>query len=187
MDTFRWISVVVSMILGLGVTRLLTSAVTVFRARRRARIDHLPLVWAAAIFAQQIVFWWSLEEVSNIVDRWSLAEFLLLVGLVLTLFLAAALVLPPSEMAEGESLRTFFEQDGNWAALALAAFNALAILANRVLWGDGAWSIAAGLNLALVATALAGMARARRVQVAAAALYLALVVCGAAVLAPTSY
>jgi hypothetical protein len=74
------------MILGLGIARLLTSTVTVFRACRRVKIDYLPLVWSTGIFIQQIIFWWSLQELSTLVAKWSLAGFLLLVGMVLALF-----------------------------------------------------------------------------------------------------
>ena len=130
MDTFRWIAVVVSMILGLGVTRLLSSAVAVFKSRRRAAVDWLPLVWALVIFVQQIDFWWSLEELSILVPKWTFAEFLMLVALVLVLFLAAALILPQAEMERGDTLRGFFDRDGRYALLALAVFSLLAILAN---------------------------------------------------------
>jgi len=41
LDTFRWIATVFSMILGLGVARLLTGAVAVFRARGSAVLDTL--------------------------------------------------------------------------------------------------------------------------------------------------
>jgi hypothetical protein len=48
MDTFRWVAVGLSMILGLGVTRLLTSAVSVIRSRHHAEVHWMPLVWAAS-------------------------------------------------------------------------------------------------------------------------------------------
>jgi len=45
MDSFRWVAVVLSIILGLGVTRLLSSAVEVFRSRNQAHLDWVPLAW----------------------------------------------------------------------------------------------------------------------------------------------
>jgi hypothetical protein len=187
MDTFRWISVVLSMILGLGVARLLVSAVGIFRARHRATLDWPPLVWAATIFVQQIAFWWSLEEASGLVTKWSLPAFLLLVGLVLALFLAAALILPFNEMAEGESLRTFFEADGRWALVALAAFNAIAILANWAIWGEGPLSESVRINLVLAIVPLAGFLGSRRVQAVAAMAYLIIAIWGLLKLLPLAY
>ena len=187
MDTFRWIATVFSMILGLGVARLLASAVAVFRARRRAHLDWVPLVWAVFIFFQQLAFWWSMEELAAMAAHWSFTSFLMLVGLVLALFLAAALVLPPSEIAEGDDLRDYFETDGRWSLLAVAVFNGLAIVVNHVYWGTALLSPATLLNLALGVLPLVVFAGSRRVQIIGTALYVPFGLYTAAQLLPTSY
>jgi hypothetical protein len=187
MDTFRWIAVVVSMILGLGVARLLTSVVGVFRALDRASLDWLPLVWAAAIFVQQIAFWWSLEDAAGRVTTWTLPSFLMLVALVLALFLAAALILPANDMAEGDSLRASFEKDGRWALLALAGFNAVVILANWVIWRGDPLSESVRLNVALTLVPLAGFFGSRRVQAIAAVVYALVAIWGVIELSPAEY
>ncbi|MCX5515310.1 hypothetical protein C3941_21715 [Kaistia algarum] len=187
MDTFRWIAVVFSMILGLGVARLLTSGAAVFRARRRAEIDWIPLVWAGFIFLQQITFWWSLEELATMMPKWTFGSFLLLVGLVLALFLAAALILPPSEIAEGESLRRYFEADGRWSLIAVAVFNGLALLINLLFWGTPVLSAATFLNLALGLLPILVFAGSRRVQMLGTVLYVPVGLYAAAQLLPTSY
>ncbi len=187
MDTFRWIAVVVSMILGLGVARLLTGVVAVFRARDRAALDWLPLVWAAAIFIQQIAFWWSLEDAAGRVTTWTLPTFLLLVTLVLALFLAAALVLPANDMAEGDSLRAMFEKDGRFALLALGAFNAVVILANWVIWREDPLSESVRLNVALTVVPVAGFLGSRRIQAIAAVVYIAVAIWGVIELSPAAY
>lgn len=186
MDTFRWISVVVSMILGLGVARLLTGGVTLFRARHRVEIDWLPLVWAAAIFVQQIGLWWALEELASLVPKWTFASFLLLVGLVLTLFVAAALVLP-SDTAEDDSLRLSFERDGRFALLAVTAFNGIAELANLMFWNQPLISMGNALNAAMMAVPLIAFFGSRRVQAIATIGYLLLALLGARELLPMSY
>lgn len=187
MDTFRWIAVVVSMILGLGVTRLLSSAVAVFKSRHRANMDSLPLIWAAVIFVQQVDFWWSLEELAVLIPRWSFAEFLMLVGLVLLLFLAAALILPQAEMEAGDGLRDHFDQDGRFALLALAMFSLLALVANLIFWGATIVSIATAINLLLFGSALVAMMRSRTVQLAACGVYVLVALAGIFQLSPASY
>jgi hypothetical protein len=187
MDTFRWIAIVVSMILGLGVARLLSGLVAVFRSRGQAALDWPPLVWAAAIFIQQIAFWWSLEDAAGQVATWTLPAFLMLVALVLALFLAAALVLPAEPLAAGDSLRASFEKDGRWALLALAAFNAVVILANWVIWRADPFSESVRLNLALAVVPLAGFLGSRRVQAIAAVVYAAVAIWGVIELSPAAY
>ena len=72
MKNFDWIAVVVSLILGLGVARLLISVVSIFQARRRVVLDWPPLIWAATIFLESVAFWWSLEESASRVTAWTL-------------------------------------------------------------------------------------------------------------------
>lgn len=183
MDTFRWIAVIVAMILGLGVARLLVSAVGIFRARRRATLDWVPLVWAATIFLQEVAFWWNLEEAASRVTAWTLPSFLLLVALVLALFLAASLILPFDEMTEGKSLRTFFEEDGRWALLALAAFNGAVALINFVARSGGKLNEQIVVNLLLATAALATFLGSRQIQVIASLACLPIIVWGIARLA----
>ncbi len=187
MDTFRWMSSVFSMILGLGVARILASAVAVLRARRRASLDWLPLAWAGFIFVQQLTLWWSLEDLANLSSHWTYFQFLILVALVLTLFVAAASVLPPSEIAKDESLRLFFEQDGRFGLIALAAFNLTALAINHIFWSSTSTSAGDGLNLLLTVLPLLGFFGTRRVQVAVTLLYLPTIATAVLLLSPNSY
>jgi hypothetical protein len=182
MDTFRWIAVIVAMILGLGLARLLISAIGIFHARRRARLDWLPMVWAATIFLQEVAFWWNLEEAASRVTNWTLPSFLMLVALVLALFLAAALILPFNELKAGESLRTFFEQDGRWALVALASFN-LGVGALNLRRGGGEITENVVLNLVFAAMALAAFFGPRRVQALASLACFPIIVWGVSRLA----
>ena len=115
MNTFRWISVALSLILGFGVTRLLSAGVAMFRSRTVAKLDWIPLVWAACIFFWQIQFWWAVIELPLLITTWDIREFMMLLGLALLMFLSAALVLPASELSEGEKLYDSFTRDGHWA------------------------------------------------------------------------
>ncbi len=187
MDTFRWISVTISMILGLGAARLLTGAVAVFHVRHRVKLDWVPLVWAASIFVQHIDLWWSLEELSVLVPKWWLGGFFLLVGLTLSLFLSAALILPSSTIAEEESLRQFFEHDGRWALLALSVFNILAIVANAVLWSESLLSGSSALNLVLSVLPLIALVGSRRVLAAITLIYLTVSLVAVVTFSPASY
>lgn len=186
MDTFRWLSTVVSIILGLGIARLLTGAVALFHARYSVRFDWIPLTWAFAVFIQQIGFWWSLEELASIVPKWTLVSFLMLVALVLVLFLAAALVMPPIDHNRTEFLRDFFEADGRWALLMLAAFNILALMANRVFWHQPIMSLDVGFNALLAGLAIATFLGRRPMQAAATVAYVATVIVTIALVAPSA-
>ncbi|HIE5335828.1 TPA: hypothetical protein ACXNPF_005939, partial [Pseudomonas aeruginosa] len=62
MENFHILATVLSMILGLSITRVLLCAMTVFRIRRTAQPDWVALAWALVLFLFQLQFWWALND-----------------------------------------------------------------------------------------------------------------------------
>ena len=135
LSPFRWIAVTLSLILGFGVTRLLSAAVAMFRSRSDAHLDWIPLVWAGCIFLWQIQFWWAVIELPSLIQVWYVGQYLILPGLGLLLFVPAARVLPSSELAAGERLSESFERDGHWALPCLSTYFLVAFFADWHFWG----------------------------------------------------
>lgn len=143
MNNFPIVATVLSMILGLSVTRLLLGALTVFRIRRSAAPDWVALVWAVMLFSTQLDFWWAVNSLPAIKVTFTFAEFLLLVLLALSLFVSAALLLPSRSEDEQSGLRVYFEQDGRYALLSLSTYLVLGLIVNVMffqatpiaLWG----------------------------------------------------
>lgn len=173
MQEFRWISVVMAMILGLGVTRLLTGLIAVFRSRLRAEIDWLPVAWAVSIFMTQLQFWWGMNKDAVVIARWTFMEFTAAATLPMMLFVTAALLLPPNEMGKGDSLRRFFQVEGRFALVALALYNAMTIGANVILFGASPFALWALADVPMIVLPLLAFFAARRaIGVAATLLYL---------------
>jgi hypothetical protein len=147
------------MVLGLGITQLLASAVEAFRARQRIAFHWIPAAWAAAIFAWQMQFIWAIYEL-RAVTHWTAGRFLLLLVMALLLFVAGALAVPRSRPEGPSSAWEQFLRDGRWALACLAAFFLLAFLSNPILFGVPLWALPNPLDLGLaailVATLLAG-------------------------------
>lgn len=134
MSNFPIVATVLSMILGLSVTRLLLGALTVFRIRRVAAPDWVALVWAVMLFMTQLQFWWAVNALSAVKQTFSFLEFLLLVMLTLSLFVTAALLLPSRSEDEQHGLRVYFEQDGRYALLSLSTYLCLGLIVNVTLF-----------------------------------------------------
>lgn len=134
MSNFPIVATILSMILGLSVTRLLLGALTVFRIRRVAAPDWVALVWAVTLFATQLDFWWAVNSLPQIKSTFSFAEFLLLVLLSLSLFVSSALLLPSRSEDEQNGLRVYFEQDGRYALLSLSTYLFLGLIVNVFLF-----------------------------------------------------
>src|SRR5947207_11832704 len=101
MDAFSYLSVLLSVIVGLGVTQLLTAAGRLIRHRDRVRVDWLPLLWAAVLLLVFVQVWWSMFGLRSYED-WTFVGFLLILSQTCTLYMMAAVVLP--EQVEGPML-----------------------------------------------------------------------------------
>lgn len=188
MNHFKDVSAILSVVLALGITRVLTAFVLVFRSRRKARLDWIPIAWAASIFLWQLQYAWATVELPGLVSTWKVTDFLDLLALVLLLFLSAALVLPSSELAEGEDLRTSFERDGRWALVCLSGYFLWSMAINWHFWHMGPLSPTGALSAALALAPIAFLvSRRRRVQAIITVTYIALSVLGAYVFSPRAY
>jgi hypothetical protein len=147
---FEYLSIGVSLVLGLGVTLLLTSLLAAFRARRHVRMDWIPFAWAGYILAIQAQYFWAMWGLNARVEEWTVMSFglpLLLAGII---FVAAALVLPSGHGEYPADLGIYFEQDGRWAVAALVARGAVAVLANSLVYNAGQASGEAVITPALI-------------------------------------
>ena len=153
--SFGWVAVALSLVLGIGVTRLLSSGVAVFKARGRVRLDWVPLTWASCIFVWQLQYWWAIGELQGLIATWTIVHFLILLTLALLLFLAAALVLPSAELVSDIGVAGAFERDGRWALTCLSAYFWFSLFANWHFWKASPISVGGAINVALAAAPLA--------------------------------
>jgi hypothetical protein len=166
---------VLSMVLGLGVTRLLLGLITVFRIRRQAKLDWVPLVWSLCLFLTQLEYWWAINQLPASRPSFSFLDFVSLVVLTLALFAASALLLPSRPEDEAMDLRQYFETEGRFALLAMAIFSGLGFLANLVFFEAPLIALWSLLDLPIMGLLLLGfLANRRAVQATTACLYLPL-------------
>ncbi|WP_285415596.1 hypothetical protein [Pseudomonas sp. efr-133-TYG-5] len=172
MSNFPIVATVLSMILGLSVTRLLLGALTVFRIRRTAAPDWVALVWAVMLFATQLDFWWAVNSLPSIKSTFSFAEFLLLVLLALSLFVSSALLLPSRSEDEQNGLRIYFEQDGRYALLSLSTYLVLGLVVNVTLFQASPLALWGILDLVMIVLPIgAFLAKSRRTYAGITLLY----------------
>src|SRR3954471_23039506 len=87
-DAFSYLSVLLSIIIGLGVTQLLTAVGRLIRHRDRVRVDWLPLLWAAVLLVIFVQVWWSMFGLRNY-REWNFVSFLLVLAQTCTLYMMA--------------------------------------------------------------------------------------------------
>lgn len=161
MQNSHWVTSTIVMVLSLGMTRMLASAVSLFRARHHSKMDWIPFVWASCLFFSLLDFSWVLTPLGEAQKDWSFSHFLWLFGLSLLLFVASALILPP-DLAKGESLRHSFERDGRWALAFFGSYQFLATGADWYFFGANPWGLVGIVNGFLGILALAMLFARRR-------------------------
>lgn len=182
-NTFHWISTILSLVMGLGATRLLSGLIIAFRMRRAAPLDWLPVAWAGIIFLAMVQFWWAIHDLPGSAHTLGFATYTLLVGLILLLFASAGLLLPAAENKSHTSLRGFFQDEGRYGLLALAGYYVLALFANVALFHADPASREMLVLVPMLALPIMAFFAGRKLQVAITLIYVLLAVYDAVVAA----
>ena len=113
MDPFSYLTVLVSIILGLGITQLLTGVGRMLNARMRVR-QYWPVnLWVALLLLIHIQAWWAMFELRSHAT-WTFTAFLVVLLLPIVLYLAAALVLPEFAGEAPIDLRANYYAHARW-------------------------------------------------------------------------
>ena len=127
MDSFSYLSVFISLILGLAVTHLLTGVAALIRSRRELRLWWPTPLWMATTFLIQVQTWWALFTLRKI-EHWSFAEFLIVLLQPVAIFMMTALIIPRTVAGKTADLKNEYFREFRWffSALLLALIASLA-------------------------------------------------------------
>lgn len=134
MSIFEYVIAALLLVLGLGITQLLSDAVDTFRSRQRINLHWIPLAWVGLVFVWQIQFIWAIFELNELIKSWTAAKFIVLLFMTLLLFVAGALIVPKVSSDESPDSWEQFLQDGRWSLIFMSCFFLLAFLANPLLF-----------------------------------------------------
>ncbi|NND00916.1 MAG: hypothetical protein HKN85_12110 [Gammaproteobacteria bacterium] len=103
MNQFEYISVAVSLVLALGITRLLEGLPIIFQGNRRYWVHWL---WCLVVGINFAIMWWIFWNYRNVAD-WNLGKFLMVL-LYPALGFVVASVLMPKEAKKDTDWRAYF-------------------------------------------------------------------------------
>ncbi len=93
MSPFEYVIVLISIILGLGITTILTGVAELIKHTRPIKLYAPYLIWIALIFVLHIQEWWISYQLMS-VKVWTLQQFLLIVFYPINLYILAHLLFP---------------------------------------------------------------------------------------------
>lgn len=122
-DSFQHILTLISIIIGLGMTQILTNINLLIKERRNVRFHWLPLYWAVGTFFLQVQWWWGIYK-SRGIDSWDFLFFTFMILNPISMYLASGCVLPKPQPGVPVDLRQHYKENQRWFFL-LSACNPL--------------------------------------------------------------
>ncbi len=128
MTIFEFLSVAASIVLALGLGKLISSIPYVFDAHKRDWLHALAFV---TLIAGQFLAWWRIWPL-NSVAHWNILGFAILMGTPLSLYLAAT-ALVSSNPDRVASWKEYFSENSRWLFSAFIAVWIFGILRSYIL------------------------------------------------------
>lgn len=151
MTEFELLAVPISLVLGLGITKMLGALAIAIRNRKEVQFHWLPVAWASWIFlvcVQFFFYMWDLY-VMEVPFTWSVFGPLLWHSILL--FLAAGLVLPGTDVrGASASLLDDFQEHGRLALIPFGIVTLDSIVQNVFQYGDKWLGEANVLNMVFI-------------------------------------
>jgi hypothetical protein len=106
-SAFEYVTILVSIILGLGITKILSSLAELLYDFRKVKFFWVHTIWVILILYIHIQEWFILYELKGY-PAWKLPVFLFVILYPITLFLAASMLFPVINKDEAVDLKVFF-------------------------------------------------------------------------------
>lgn len=164
MNAFDYLTVLISIVLGLAIANVLTRLATVVTARERVDLYWPPVVWAVWLFFISVQHWWA-EWGLRHTQTWTFGTFWLELLVPVDLFLLSTLVLPERGENHKLDLGEWYFRNLRWFFGIMFFLPALSIASELARSGRMSSSLNLGFLLAFDAViAVAYLLRSRRAQ-----------------------
>ena len=135
MSPFEYAIVLVSLILGLGITTILTGIAGWIRVgTTQSKVYYPYMIWIISVFVMHFHEWWESYSLMNYVHEWSLLLFLFLILYPIVLYLLANLLFPEQHSSEFDS-RTYYLENWRKFFVAVLGLVTLSFIQNVFLTG----------------------------------------------------
>ena len=170
-DQFQHVMVLISIIIGLGITNLLlglSGAIErLTESTRPLRISWATIFWLAYLFFLMVLFWWWEFRLLDLLKQWSLWNYFLVICFAVVLFLQVALLIP-RDWDKVDDMNEYFLAKRRWFYSVFALSLIIDLIDSYMKGGlayiNGTGILSWGFNLAGLAAAVVGF-RSTRIRV----------------------
>src|SRR5262245_20966678 len=107
MSPFEFVTVLISIILGLGITQIMSGVADIIHQWKSVRLYWPHLLWVALVFVLHVQEWWLIYELKT-VTTWRLPMFLFQVLYPICLFILARILFPMSTDEHATDMKGFY-------------------------------------------------------------------------------
>jgi len=133
MDRFEYVMVLLSIIVGLGITELLTNVARQIQLRGRSKFYWVHALLIIAVFVSLLQQWWEGWDQQN-VETWSFHIMLLMLGGPIGLYILTHLLYP--KQLDGADFKEFYYESPRTFYLIAAATAIIGTAYRPVAFGD---------------------------------------------------
>lgn len=152
MDAFSYLSVLLSIILGLAITQVLKGFRGLMQARARLRTYWPAVTWSILVLVIAVQSWWAMFGLRHHQD-WTFYAFSVVLAQTIVVYLLAALVLPDFFGEEAVDLRAHYYGHHRWFFALLVLLIAISLGKDFVLDGHPTDALNFGFQLVFAALA----------------------------------
>jgi hypothetical protein len=134
MTPFEYVTVLISIILGLGITQIVTGIADIIHQWNRMKIYWPHALWILLVFVMHIHEWWYMYELKRHA-QWHLVSFLFLILYPILLFVLARILFPFGAMDTDVDFKIFYFGNYRKFFLLVSMLVVLAALQDIVLEG----------------------------------------------------
>jgi hypothetical protein len=156
MDAFSYLSVLLSIIIGLAITQILTGFRGIVLWRSRVRVYWPVPLWAGTLLLINVQSWWAMFELRE-VTGWTFAAFAVVLAQSIAQYLLAGIVFPDFSRDADIDLREHYWAHVHWFFGLFVAVLLISLAKSEVVYGklpDREDLFFHGVFIALSATAL---------------------------------
>jgi hypothetical protein len=150
MDAFAYLSVLISIVIGLAITQILQGYRAVLIARPKFRIFIPTILWGGLLLLINVQAWWAMFGMQYH-DRWTFLQFTVVLLQAVLLYMLAALVFPDAGPSDSRDLRVHYFAQARWFFAFGVALLVVSVLKDIVVSGHLPSAVNLGFHGAFVA------------------------------------
>jgi hypothetical protein len=157
MDSFTYISVLLSIVVGLAITQFLLGLRGLILTRAKVKLYIPTLIWAVIALLTPIQAWWA-DFAMRGQSNWTFLALLVIMLRAISIYMVAALVLPDISGEELVDLREHFFAHRSWFFTAMLASVIFSLSKNLTLHGHLPSHADSAFQFTFCAVAVTGVA-----------------------------